>query len=781
MDCHDADSRKGGLSMESLLREPVAGDAMEVWTRIHDRMVSREMPPPGRTGLADRDRDAATQWARTVLHESSLRAQRAEGRAPLRRLNAREYENTLRDLLGISAELQKLLPEDALTGGFDRVSHGLQVSSEHLVRYQIAADRAIAAAMAPVPQPLVRRQTARDWWRSWFPEGREDQRQSSDLHLYYSARLEGESAVFCEQSESNGFLEMKFGEPPVPGRYRLRAAVAARHTGGKPLPVLIFRVGIPREFNVNNARVVAVREAPAGEATVIEEEIEVTDDPHLGAGRSLALKGWSLPGQKHPDDLRRDRVAGRPPDFQRPALLVNWVELEGPLEAGSGYRTLFRGLPRGSDGEPVSTEALADAERLIRGFLPLAFRRPVDGDNAAEFVKFAHDRLQRGYAFGEAMRAAYRNILCSVPFLLFQEKPGELDDFALAARLSYFLWSSCPDEQLSKQAHAGTLRNEDVLRTEVERMLQDPRADRFIQSFASQWLDLRKLHMTKPDTRYVEHDDHLLWSMPRETTAFLHEMLRHDRPVAELVASDWTYLDARLARHYGVPDVVSWELQKVPLPPTVHRGGVITQAAVLKVTANGTTTSPVLRGKWLMEKIVGRPPAPPPPDIPALEPDIRGASTIREQLEKHRSLPTCAGCHVQIDPPGFALENFDVIGGWRDWYRAGQDGQGGLERVALANYPELEVWRGLPVESGYTMADGRSFRDIDEYRLLLLEDSEQIARNVAGKLLVYATGCELQFADREVIEQILRTTRDQQHGFRSILLALIQSRCFRNR
>ncbi len=780
-DCHDDATQKAKLSLESLIAKPDPRTAAAVWTRVHDRLADGEMPPANKPQPTAEQRRQLLTWLRADLHAKSLTAQQRDGRVTLRRLNTREYEYTLRDLFGIFVDLKSLLPEDATVAGFDNVSAGLDISPAHLVRYQQAADKAIAAALAPASRKTTDRTTGPERWAAWRPQGREDQIRSADLHHFGSARLVGDALVFHRQSESNQYLEFEIGEPRVPGRYRLRAKVSARNTGGKPLPVLIFRVGIAREFNVNNARVIAVRDAPADAPAVIEQEFVVTDDPQISFGKRIALKGWSLPVQKHPDEIRKDMAAGKKPDFSGPGLAVEWVEMEGPLDEPHGCHVLFGDLPRDGKGMPQSADPKADAARLIRDFLPAAFRRPVDDETAAPFIQFAHERLERGYSFADAMTAAYRNILCSPRFLMLVEKPGPLDDFALASRLSYFLWSSRPDDALLARAAKGELHQPAVLRAEAERLLADPKAARFTGSFTAQWLDLRKLHMTKPDVRYVEFDDALLWSMPRETTAYFDAMLRHDRSISEFVASDWTFLDARLAQHYGVPGVTSWEMRETNLPATANRGGVMTHAAILKVTANGTTTSPILRGKWVLEKLVGRPPAPPPPDIPALEPDIRGATTIREQLDKHRNLPACATCHVKIDPPGFALETYDVIGGWRDWYRAAQDGAGGKERVALANYPGTQVWRGLDVEKGFITPDGRPFQDITEYRRILLEDCDQIARNVATKLLIYATGAEMQFADREVLEQIIRDTRATNHGLRSVLLAVIQSRCFLNK
>jgi Protein of unknown function (DUF1588)/Protein of unknown function (DUF1585)/Protein of unknown function (DUF1592) len=299
-------------------------------------------------------------------------------------------------------------------------------------------------------------------------------------------------------------------------------------------------------------------------------------------------------------------------------------------------------------------------------------------------------------------------------------------------------------------------------------------------NFAGQWLDLRNINATSPDPQiYGEFDDFLFWSMPRETERFFEEILRADLSLTDFVKSDWTFLNQRLAQHYGIPNVVGGELRKVTLPAGSHRGGVLTQASILKVTADGTRTSPVLRGKWVLERILGQPPSPPPPDIPSIEPDIRGAVTIRQQLDKHRNTPACATCHRHIDPPGFALETFDAIGGWRDFYRATR---GGPDKVVkLANYPDRKVFRGADVEKGDKMPDGRKFGDIDEYKRLLLTDKDQLARNLAEKLVIYATGADIQFADREVISQLVARSRENKYGFRSLIHDVVQSRVFLNK
>jgi hypothetical protein len=261
--------------------------------------------------------------------------------------------------------------------------------------------------------------------------------------------------------------------------------------------------------------------------------------------------------------------------------------------------------------------------------------------------------------------------------------------------------------------------------------------------------------------------------MPRESEMFFEEILKHDRSLLEFVDSRWSFLNDRLARLYGIAGIVGCDLRKVDLPEGCHRGGVLTQASVLKVTADGTRTSPVLRGKWVLDRILGKPPAPPPPDIPTFEPDIRGATTIRQQLDKHRHTPACASCHVHIDPPGFALENFDVIGGWRDQYR--------VTKWNRTPVPGTRVFHGPAVEMGGVTPEGKTFKNIDDYKKLLLDDRDQIARNLTEKLLIYATGAEIQFADREVVDGIVAKLKERNYGLRTLVHEIVESRVFANK
>ncbi len=444
------------------------------------------------------------------------------------------------------------------------------------------------------------------------------------------------------------------------------------------------------------------------------------------------------------------------------------------------YLEDFESLPKKFEYSTVVTDSpVTDAERLLTDFLPRAFRRPVSATEAARYVELARTRLEAGDTFEVAMRMAFKAALCSPEFLYLQNPPGPLDAWSMAERLSFFLWNSVPDDELTRLAAEDRLRNPDVLRAQVERLLNDPRSERFVIDFTNQWLDLDEIDATTPDRRlYPEFRQNLRDAMLAEPHAFFRELVDKDLPAASIVDSSFAMLNQRLAEHYGIPDVHGSAIRRVSLPADSHRGGFITQAGVLKVTANGTTTSPVKRGAWMMKKIVGRPPGPPPGDVPAIEPDLTGTTTIREMLAAHRDNQACAGCHALIDPPGFALENYDVIGGWQQRYRS-------LDENGIPVQPS-ETWTGRRV--GYTwgpevdasgvLADGRTFQNLVEYRQLLLQDRRALAENLLSQLTVYATGTPIEFADRADREQLLSKVAAGDFGVRALIHALVQSPLF---
>jgi hypothetical protein len=803
LDCHDDATAKARFSLESLATGWTDRRLLERWVSVHDRLSRHEMPPEGKPQPPEGDRNTVLAWLGPVLAGGSRQIQRTEGRAGVRRLNRLEYASTLQDLLAVNVELEDLLPPDRDGAGFNKVPASLEVSPHLLTRCQLAASRVLSAAVPKSPPVTQRR---RFTGREWYDSARRADPALADLVLGRAVQLDGDTALLYAWSPHSRDLEVVAGTPAQPGRYRIRASVSGRGNPPGPVGILFFLSGYNPENDPTLQRVLDVRDAPAGKPTIIEVEFEVPWNSERWAGRSLCFLGWSLPEQRHPDALRASVFLDEKPDFSGPALALDWVEFEGPLDPfpGIGYRRLFGDLPlenqwtpgRKSRGEavdgpardrrpaadwardplrPLSTHPRADAERLLRAFAPRVFRGAVNEGVIRPYLDAAFKRLDAGEPFADAMIATYEAMLCSLDCLLLAPRPGPLDDDALASRLSYFLWSSCPDEALAARAARGELRSPGVLRQEVRRMLADARSARFIRHLAGQWLDLRKLYETRPDLIYVEFGDPLLWSMPRETERFLGEMFQSNRSIVDLVASDWSMLNAPLARHYGIPGVLGWELQRTPLPANAHRGGLITQAAVLKVTANGTTTSPVLRGKWVLDRLLGQPARRPPPDTPAIDPDIRGATTIRQQLEKHRSVPSCAECHRWIDPPGFALESFDVIGGWREFYRVAGYGR---RRAPLPNYPGVRISLGLPVEPAYETADGKAFQGIDDYRRILAGAPDVLVRNLAVKLITYATGAEPQFADRDDLEAIVRGVGSQGLGLRSLVEAIVESRMF---
>jgi hypothetical protein len=411
-----------------------------------------------------------------------------------------------------------------------------------------------------------------------------------------------------------------------------------------------------------------------------------------------------------------------------------------------------------------------------------AYRRPFEEKELQRFLAVVTGAIESGSNFTESLLTGYSAVLCSPAFLCLEEKPGPLDDHALAARLSYFLWNSAPDEELRKLAGGGELHRPETLRRQTERLLADPKSRRFVDAFLDYWIDLRKINATAPDAGlYPDYylDDLLVESAELETQLFFAEILRANLPVRNIVSSDFAMLNERLAKHYGLPTVDGVDLKKTKLPPDSPRGGLLTQASVLKVTANGTTTSPVLRGAWVMERILGRRPPPPPAAVPAVEPDIRGAVTIRAQLEKHRTLETCAACHAKIDPAGFALENFDVFGGWRDRYRA--LGEGEHEQGFGKNGQPFAFHLAQNVDAASKLPDGREFQNVRDLKQLLLVDERALARNLAGQLVVYATGAPVRFGDRPRIEAILDRAAPSDYGVRTLIHEIVSSELFLNK
>jgi mono/diheme cytochrome c family protein len=759
-ECHGGQKPEGGFSVEQLSADLFSAPARQRWTQIHDRLAAGEMPPKDKPRPPAADIAAVTEWISQAVARADAAARQQQGRTVLRRLNRVEYENTIRDLLGIHFELQDLLPPDSSAAGFDNVGEALHSSSFLLEKYLEAADKALQLAISNRPQPpLVKK-------RYSLADERLVKTTTESVYLQRP-----DSVVMFSSSPWNAITVGQF-YPPDRGVYRVRISAHGFQSGHKPVT---FRVDAGPMLMGTKNHLVGYFEVPPDRSTVIEFQ------DHFEARNHFRIHPYGLANAQAVNKVGAEAYEG-------PGLAVEWIEVEGPLHdqwPPKSHRQIFGDLPQAPSPaynqrdrvEVISSDALSDAKVILKRFASRAFRRPASDEDLKPYLALVEHKLEEGYSFEAAVRTGLKGVLMSPRFLFFDERPGPLDNYGLASRLSYFLWSTMPDDELLALAESGRLREPAVLREQVERMLSDPRSQAFVVNFTGQWLGLRDIDFTEPShILYPEFDAMLKESMVREAQLFFAEILDNDLSLANFVASDFTMLNGRLAAHYGIGGVEGWEFKRTPLPPESHRGGVLTMAGVLKVTANGTTTSPVMRGVWVLDRILGRRPSPPPADVPAIEPDIRGATTIREQLAKHRSIEECAVCHRHIDPPGFALENFDVIGGWREHYRT----TGAGESVTIDGR-RMPYHRGKPVDPADTLADGRAFKNVDELKALLLENKDEIARSLATRLVTYATGAPPTAADRPALDAIVAQTRERDYGLRTLVHEVVQSELFRSK
>jgi hypothetical protein len=759
--CHSGEKPKGKFRIDSLTQDFNDKANRERWLTALEQVKSGAMPPDGKPRPAEKDVAALAEWINRRVGASEASRNATQGRVPIRRLNRAEYENTVRDLLGVDLDLKELLPPDTAVNGFDNGAEALHVSSFLMEQYLETADKVLDAAIVNGPKP-------------WMIKKRFDIRDEKSVNPKGSVyrHLDDSVAIFSSWVSANIQVTLWQFYTHFRGNYRIRISAYAYQTD-KPVT---FHVTVGAFQAVTEERIVGYYDVAPGKPTVVEL-VEKLDPKN---SMRIVVDGLGV----IPTVV--EKVGAE--NYKGPGLAVQWVEVEGPLHETwppPSHRRLFGTLeqkpaPTAEDKnrlEVVAKQPLADAERLLRDFLRRAFRRAVTDEDVKPYLARVKTKLDAGFTFEQAMRVAYKHVLVSPQFLFLREKPGRLDDFALASRLSYFLWSSMPDDELLTLAEQGKLHQPEALRGQVERMLKDRKSAAFTTNFAGQWLGLRAIDATEPDPGlYPEYDNVLKVAMVKEVFLFFDEVLKNDLSLTNFVSSDFTVLNGRLARHYGIPGVTGQEFKKVSLPPESHRGGVLTMAGVMKVTANGTTTSPVLRGAWVLDRILGTPPPKPTVDVEAVEPDIRGATTIREQLAKHRQRPECASCHAKIDPPGFALESFDVIGGWRDYYRSVGKGD-----PAVVNGRTMRYKKGPDVDAADVLPDGQKFRNIDEFKQLLLKDKDQLARALAEKLLTYGTGSPPAKTDRAEIDAIVARLRSKNYGFRTLVHEIVQSRAFQHK
>jgi len=747
-DCHSGDTPEGGLNLRTHSVDLADAEVRRRWVYLYDRVAAGEMPPKS---AARPDAKSKSKFLRG-LGDSLTAADLAGREVVLRRLNRTEYENTVRDLFGIHVDVQSILLDDSAEQGFDTIGSDLSISAEQMVIYLEAADLVLDQVFGPsqAPKRIDKTVNIKDL-RS---------RTTADLVL-------PDGVVLYSGAKS---LPMYGASVPGPGVYRLRIQVKAIQCD-RAVVMQVFGGGTGRI----PSHVAGFFEVPPGKITTIELTDRAFERNDVF---SFKLVG-GFPRWKVDAD-----------DYKGAGLFLGDIEIEGPLEEWprSSRVKLLSGI------DPASG-TLDDINAVLSRILPRVFRRSTGEAEVTPYVALAKQALDEGLSFEKALRRGLKGVLCAPEFLFMEEPLTEdnakqisptIDDFALASRLSYFLWSSLPDGKLLSLARRGELKKPDVLSAQVERMLDDPKSERFVENFTGQWLKLRDIDFTVPDQRlYPEYNQLLRRSMLDETHAFFREILDCNHSVQQFVDSDFVMINEPLAKFYGIDGVKGLKvkglkIRRVELPRDSVRGGVLTQASVLKVSADGTRTSPVLRGAWVLENLFGSPSPPPPPTIAAIEPDIRGATTIREQLAKHRNHQSCNRCHRKIDPPGFALESFDVIGGWRDWYRT-RNGKY-VKQLIHPQAPRHHVLyrQGPDVDSSGTLPDGRKFADIREYKRFLLEDETAIARSLTRLLLTYSLGRRLGFSDRPEVERILAKVKAKDYGLRSLIHEVVQSETFRS-
>ncbi len=791
--CHDSDSKEGDLDLESLTLNLDDPDNFHLWERVFDRVRDGEMPPD--ETLDEEDRTPFLASLHDVLEKADAARIATEGRVAARRLTRAQYERNVCELLAVDIPLSEYLPEDSLTHGYDTVSKSQQLSDHTMAAYLDAADAALDASftqlLADASTPTVRF----DW-----KQLRRDEKKTGRMA---EGRPQHEDIVSWS-TRQNFYGKLPATIVPSNGRYRIRLSVQAVN------PPPSGRVWCSIQTGFINAKASTMYWVGSFEATREKREYEF--EAWIREGHMLRV----LPNDRGLKQVPVQMVgepAGTVEPLGFPGVAIKWIDMQrivpdraqlqkaliGDLElrpiaankkkitdptdianaAKTAKGTYWREGPdkrfenerfESVRFEIVPKDPEQDLRELVQSFAQRAFRRPVTQHEIQPYLDFARASLEAGGSIGDALRAAYRTILCSPRFLYFEEPPGSLDQYALANRLSHFLWGVGPDKELLQLAAAGRLSRPAVLRKQTDRLLADKRSATFITEFTDQWLKLYEINSTTPDGNlYPEYDDVLHHSLRSESHAFVKELVDHNLPARNIVDSDFTFLNSRLARHYDVDWPGGIGLQRVSLDPSNRRGGIITHASVLKVTANGTTTSPIIRGVWMLERIMGQHVPPPPANVPAVEPDIRGATSIREELEKHKHLDSCAACHVKMDPPGFALENYDVIGGWRDHYRAITDGS-------------KKKWvDGLPIDASHEFVSGEAFDDIDGMKNILGKHPDRIARNLAMHLITYSTGASPTFADRKALDAIVAATESSNYGVRSIIHEVVQSPLFQNK
>lgn len=784
--CHGAEQQKGDRRFDRLTGVISSDNDLVDLQDILDQLNLGEMPPSEQPQPDDDVRREVVEWLTqaTRLWRESNRTQQPH--TVLRRLNSREYRNTVRDLLKIELTMfdpADAFPRDQQIEHLDNIGEELVTSGYLLQQYLAAAEKVMEKALTPKRRPAVRTWAFHDNFHQQ-PEIDQVHRKTNQFEFMTLFEVRGADK---HEGAYGAIRDFKAGVP-VDGVYEIRfdaEALNRQHSYDPEFfgtdPDEPFRLGIvPGDQKVGALHHTQPIEPLLAELEIGDERNWYTAEVWLDAGmtpRFTFENGlmdvrtlWGKVFRRYPDKLPKRQNSGIVESRfiaikhgKFPQIRIHNVEIRGPL-----YRqwpTASHISLMGSEWESViESDRISDEQlnRILESFMTRAYRRPAVSHEVQRIAELVRSREVEGRsaidAFGDGLQA----VLCSPAFLYLEEPVTEdqkLTDYGLASRLSYFLWASMPDDQLLQLAAAERLTSPDVLVAQLERMLADSRSEAFVDGFLDSWLTLRNLGATPPDRtafpQYYQYD--LATAMREETRLFFRHLLDENRNVAEFLDSDFTFVNKPLARHYEIPDFEGGGFQKVALTDS-RRGGLLGQASVLTVTANGIDTSPVVRGVWLLENILGTPPSPPPPDVEPLDPDIRGAKTIRDQLEKHRSVPACNDCHRKIDPPGFALENFDPIGRWRTSYG-----------------------RNTTIDASGALLNGDRFNGINEFRQLLVARQDLFIRTLSTKLLEYGIGREMTAADRSDIDHIVAQLKERGNGLHDLLRLIVSSDTFRSK
>lgn len=733
--CHGEKKQKADLNLQSFRTGADVERARKTWKEVADQLHSREMPPEDEKQPSDAERAKITAWVKSLSATDAP----DPGRVTVRRLNRLEYNNTIRDLVGIDFKPADDFPDDDVGNGFDNIGDVLSLPPLLMEKYLIAADQVLDhAIVVSAPDLEVDLST----WEYVV-----DDKVKDKPAVDPDAKGKAEGVTISEAGELRGLVAF-----PIPGKYSLKIKAAANHAGTEPV-----QMGIKIDNKmVADTKVLAKRPA--------------TNSLTIDAPRGLHMVSVTFMNP-YSEEAPEGKGGKKGERIVRSLQLVS-LNLRGPRSGSptAAHRGIFisRPDPRNKDTAAAEREA---AREILSAFASRAYRRPVSKEQLERLMTLYDVSAKNGQVFEERVRLGLKGVLVSPNFLFRVEPDREttdkhgvyaLDSYEIASRLSYFLWSTMPDKALFELAKQNKLTDPAVIRSEVTRMLKDPKARSLIDSFASQWLQLRKMKTIAPDTTiFPEYTPEIGALMYEESMTYLETIMREDRSVLELIDSDYTFLNDKLAKHYGIPAVTGTQLRKVQLTDR-NRGGLLGQGAVLLITSMPNRTSPVKRGHWVLEELLGDPPPPPPPLVESLEkqaekPDFAKLS-LRERMEKHRADPTCNSCHKVMDAIGFGLENFDALGRWRD----NDD-------------------TGAKLDTAGKMPSGESFRNPVELKRIFMAAKDQFVGNMAEKLMTYALGRGIEHYDEPTIDRIVATMSKNDHRFSVLVAEVATSYPFLNR